>query len=174
MLRRLTCLLLLFPFLLSFCACSKMNSKEEPVTTQFECDVDVQYGDMNVKGHIKRSTAGTLYLEVNEPATLDGLTMEWNGENISIKLYGLSYNINPDVIPQSALCQGIVDALDAAVETGKSGEATEDGITTTGECSSGEFTILSDPSTGNLLSLTVPSLEMIANFSNFTVTGSSN
>ena len=82
MLRRLSCLLLSALTLFSLSACSSgKKGTEEPVTAGFECDMDVQYRDMDVKGHLTRQTAGTLRMEVTEPASLNGLSMEWNGEN---------------------------------------------------------------------------------------------
>ena len=169
MLRRLTCLAMI-SILLFLCACSKYTSKEEPVTTDFECDVDVKYQDMNVKGHLTRSTAGTLTLDIDAPESLKGMTMIWNGESVSFKMYGLTFNVNPDSIPQSSLGQGIVNSLDAAMSKNTEKKVTDEGIVTKGEIEGGEFEIVSDSTTGNLISLSIPSLELEANFSNFAAT----
>jgi hypothetical protein len=173
MLRRLFCVGIAFLFVLTFIACSKKDAVEEPVTAGFECDVDVQYEDMNVKGHLARSTAGTLVMDIIEPETLDGLTMEWDGDTINMTMYGLSFNIDPDSIPQSALGQGILDALDVALQNESTGEVTESYVTTTGTSVNGEFEIVSDPATGYLLSLSIPSIDMNATFSNFAMTDTS-
>ena len=99
MLRRLVCVLLSASLLFIFSSCSAGTEKaEEPITSHFECDMDVQYRDMNVKGHLTRRTAGTLLLEITEPSTLNGLSMEWNGETILLKLHGLSFDVSPSAL----------------------------------------------------------------------------
>ena len=99
--------------------------------------------------------------------------MSWDGENISMKMYGLTFGVDPSEIPESALGKGLVDALDVALRAGSSaGEVTEEGIKTEGESVNGQFEILSDPESGHLLSLKIPSLNLTAAFSNFAVTTS--
>ena len=166
----LTLCFLCTALVLSACS-SKKNGAEEPVTAGFECDMDVQYRDMEVKGHLTRQTAGTLLLEVTEPATLNGLSMEWDGENVQLRLHGLSFDVDPSAIPQSALGKGILGALDTALGLHEDRTVTEEGVSTKGSTLDGEFTLVSDPETGNLLSLTIPSLELTAQFSNFTQNG---
>lgn len=170
MLRRLACLLLSLALMLTVCACAKQKKSEQPVTIGFECDVDVQYGDMNVKGHLTRSSAGTLHMDVTEPKSLNGLSMEWDGSNITLKLHGFSFGVNPDTVPQSGLIKSMLEAFDSTVGSRDSGKVTKDGLLTVGQSASGEFEILSDPDNGNLLSLKIPSAELTATFSNFKAT----
>ena len=165
--RRLACLLLPLTLLLCLCGCSRMGKKavQEPVTTNFSCDVDVQYGDMTVKGHLTRSTAGTLCLEITEPATLNGMTMDWNGTDVSIKLHGLTFRVDPETLPQGALGKGLLNALDAALGI-KDGQLTETGWSTKGEVGGNAFEIFSDPQSGKMLSVSIPSMQLKATFSN--------
>lgn len=167
MLRRIAALCLTVTLFVFACSCSKPKPAEKPITTGFECDVAVQYGDMNVKGHLTRSSAGTLQLDISEPETLKGMSMIWNGEKVILKLYGLSFDVNPENIPQSALGLSILKALDAMLSDKGSGEITSEGFITKGVLNGSEFEIISDPSTGKLLSLKIPSLELTANFTNF-------
>lgn len=169
MLRRLACLVLSLVFVLTFCSCAKKKKAEQPVTTGFECDVDVQYKDMNVKGHLTRTSAGTLRMDVTEPKTLNGLSMEWDGNNITFKLHGLSFGVNPDSVPQSALGKSMLEAFDAALGVRDSGTVTKDGLSTTGQSAAGAFELISDPDTGALLTLKIPSSELTATFSNFSI-----
>ncbi len=167
MLRRFICLLISLVATFSFTACFKKNRTEQPVITGFSCDVDVKYQDMNVKGHLTRDSAGTLILDIEEPETIKGLSMHWNGETISLKLYGLSFDVNPETVPQSALGKSLLSVLDAAIGNQDGGEITEDGLMTKGTTVSGEFEILSDPQTGKLLMIRMPSNGLSAEFSNF-------
>lgn len=167
MLRRFAALCLTFAVFLSACACSRPKPAEKPITIGFECNAAIRYGDMNVKGHLKRSTAGTLEMDIDEPETLKGMSMVWNGEKITLKMYGLSFDVSPDNIPQSALGLSILKALDAMLSDKGSGRITGDGFTTSGVFNGSKFEIVSDPSTGKLLSLKIPSIELSADFTDF-------
>ena len=107
------CLVLLMALLLCTACNSQNKNPEKPVTTGFACDVDMTYQDMRVKGHLTRMSAGTLKMEFTEPATLNGMSMEWDGETISVKYAGLSFGVDPAAVPESALGKGLLDALDA-------------------------------------------------------------
>ncbi len=170
MLRRFTSLTLVLFIVLSFVACFKKKGSEQPVTTGFSCDVEVKYQEMDVKGHLTRSSAGTLVFDINEPESLNGLSMQWNGDTITLKLHGISFGVDPAAIPQSALGQCILGVLDGALGTHDGSTVTDEGLVTKGSSASGEFEIVSDPETGNLLKLRMPSAGLTATFLNFKLT----
>lgn len=145
----------------------KGGGAETPVTTGFECDADLTYRDMQVKGHLTRLTTGTLTLDIDEPETLKGMTMQWDGETVSVKMYGLSFGLDPAAVPETALGRSLLAALDAALHPSGEGKVTENGLVTNGEAAGGTFTITSDPETGSLLSLELPSAQLKATFTNF-------
>ena len=60
-------------------------------------------------------------------------------------------------------------ALDAALHPAGEGQVTESGLVTSGEAAGGSFTITSDPETGSLLALEIPSAELKATFTNFSL-----
>ena len=108
--------------ILAMSSCQKSGGgAEAPVVTGFECDVALTYRDMEITGHLTRLNAGTLTLAFTEPASLKDMTMMWDGENISMKMYGLTFGVDPSEIPESALGKGIVDALDVALRGGGGG-----------------------------------------------------
>ncbi len=156
---------------LAMSSCKKSGGKAEaPVVTGFECDVKLTYRDMDIAGHLTRLNAGTLTLAFTEPASLKDMTMMWDGENISMKMYGLTFGVDPSEVPESALGKGIIDALDVAFRGGAAkGEVTDEGVKTQGDSVNGQFELLSDPDSGSLLALKVPSLNLTASFSNFAV-----
>lgn len=167
------CLALLTAVLVCTACNSSANEPEKPVTTGFECDVNMTYQDMQVKGHLTRESAGTLQITFTEPAGLDGMSMQWDGENVTMKMGGISFGVDPSAIPQSALGKGLLDALDAGFRSSESGQMTEKGLATTGDSVNGQFEILSDPENGQLLSMQIPELNVAATFSNFKAIGES-
>ena len=80
-------------------------------------------------------------------------SMEWDGETISVKYAGLSFGVDPAAVPESALGKGLLDALDAGFRSGGEGQMTDKGLSVTGQSVNGQFEMLSDPQTGQLLSL---------------------
>ncbi len=151
-----------------FTACSsRAKEPEKPVTTGFSCDVDMTYQDMHIKGRLTRPSTGTLKMEFAEPSSLEGISMEWDGENVTVKVGALSFGVSPEEIPESALGRGLLDALDAGFRTADGATVTDEGVSTTGDSVNGQFEILSDPTTGQLISLKIPGLNVTASFSNF-------
>lgn len=169
--RRLAVLgLLLGVCLCCLSACSRSDPPQEPVASGFECDVALHYRDMDVKGHLTRISAGTLKMDIEEPASLKGMSMEWDGETISVKMYGMTFGVDPAEMPESALGKGLLDVFDTIVRKKDGGTLTDEGLKTAGESLNGEFEVLSDPATGSLLSMKVPELNLSAEFSNFQLT----
>lgn len=169
--RRFSLLLgLLTALSLLFCAgcSSEPQTQEPPAVTGFSCDTDVSYQDMHVKGKLTRMEEGTLTFALDEPESLDGLTMKWDGETISFELYGMSFGVDPEQFRKAPLGQSIVNALDAVGQTEAAAANAEDGsAVVTGTSVSGEFELAFDPASGQLLSLRFPDLGMNATFSNF-------
>ena len=162
---------MVLPFLLIvlLVGCSRINPPETPISTCFKCDAEIQYKDMSIKGHITRVSAGTLKVELTEPASLNGMSMEWDGETISVELYGMTFNVDPSTIPTSGLGESILDALDTTMRTKGNSTLTDEGLKTSATGQNGDFVVLSDPSTGSLISLTIPTINLSASFSNFAV-----
>lgn len=140
---------------------------EQPVVTDFSCTMQVQYGDLAVEGRLTRQSAGLLTMELTAPETLEGLTLEWDGQEVSVKMYGLSFGVDPSTFPSTALGSSLLAALDAATRLQGGGQLTAEGLETVGGEIGGEFTLLSDPNTGSLLALTIPSAGIRATFSDF-------
>lgn len=152
-------------------ACSPAAKEpEKPVTTGFSCDVDMTYQDMQIKGRLTRMSAGMLKMEFEEPATLNGMSMEWDGEEVKVRMGALSFGVTPDQIPESALGRSVMEALDAGFRAEGSAAVTDKGLSTKGESVNGQFEILSDPTTGQLISLKIPAIGLTAAFSNFQLT----
>lgn len=169
MIRRLPVFFLALPAVLLMCsACSgKINQPEKPATTGFECDVDMTYQDMQLGGHLTRESAGALKLDFTSPASLDGISMLWDGETITMKAGALSFGVDPDAVPESALGRCLLDALDTGYRGEENGEITDEGLAISGQSVNGQFEILADPATGHLLSMKIPKLNVTAHFSNF-------
>ena len=139
-------------FLLSACA---GNAPQPPAVEGFRCHAAVTCPDLAVEGTLTRQNAGLLTFEISAPPSLRDVTLVWDGETVSVRLHGLTFGIDPAQLPASGVGTALLAALDAAIGS--------DGA----ETAEGRFTLLSDPETGHLLSLSLPELGITADFSNF-------
>ena len=156
-----------FVLLLSSCSHGAAGTTA-PTFTGFSCKDDIAYRDMKVKGRLSRVSAGTLTLEIEEPSTLSGMKLSWDGEQVRVNMLGLSVELDPADIPASALGSALVDTLDTALRVQDQAVFSDGVMKLDGECAAGSYTVTSDPATGALLTVAVPDLELRASFADFT------
>ncbi len=146
--------------------CAAKRPSTEPVSEGFTCTVQATYRDIPIQATLSREAAGALTLEFHEPATLNGLTACWNGEEVTLSMYGLSFSVDPATVPESALGEELLAVFDT-VRRGEGEHNTENGtLTVNGNGENGEYTVVFNAETGYPISLSVPSLPLMAEFSN--------
>lgn len=150
---------------LIFVGCSR-KQPVEPVSVDFVCDFEAQYHNMTATGTLTRRTAGTLLLEFSKPETLADLSAEWDGEKVTLKYMGLSYDMDPDKLPESALGEGLITAFDAALRGEGQRQESDSKVTVTGFTGETTYAYVYDAKSGAPLSLTVPSIPLTVTFSN--------
>ena len=95
--------------------CHPQRNDPQPVATDFICDIRATYRQLTVAGTLTRHSAGTLQLAFSEPETLDGLSILWDGNTVTLSMYGLSFSTDPKDIPESALGQELMTVFDDAL-----------------------------------------------------------
>ncbi len=165
--RKVVWLLVCFGVLLTGCAAHKAAP---PAAVHFTCDAHIRYQDLELKAQLTRADTGALSVAITYPATLEDLKMVWNGNEVKVEMYGVSFDLDPDSLPVSGLGRGLLDALDAIAISDDSPDITDEGATVKGQGENGEFTLVTDPETGHLLSLTIPDIPLKVTFSNFQLT----
>lgn len=132
---------------------SSAGKPVRPVTDGFSCRMEAAYGDMTVAGTLTRPGGDTLRLQFEQPASLSGVTLGYDGTQVTMELAGMSLKVSPEKVPQSALVQLLLGALTAS-PTG--GELTDEGYVVTGQLQDRAFTLVFDSATGLPISLSVP------------------
>lgn len=158
-----------FPLCLSllmiFAGC-RPTQPTEPIAVDFVCEFRAEYNDLTATGTLTRRTAGTLLLEFSEPETLKGLSAEWDGEKVTLRYLGLSYDVDPATLPENALGEGLLSAFDAALR-GEGEKQEEDGkVTVNGLSGTSTYTFVYDAKSGAPLSLVIPAIPLTVTFSN--------
>lgn len=156
--------------MLSSCKKQPTYKGEAPIGIEFSADIYAKYDGMDIEAKLNRSYIGMLTLEVLQPDTIAGTSMVWDGRDITISYGGMSFVVNGSEFPQAALGTAIISVLDDAVSLAPNlGELTDAGRVISGENDHGSYTLISDPDTGNLISLEIPERKLSVRFDNFQI-----
>lgn len=139
-----------------------------PAATDFACRFSAVYGDLSAEGTLTRRSAGTLELTFSEPATLEGLTVIWDGAQVTFSLYGVQFAVDAAHIPEQALGEAVREALDSVLQ-GNTDLRREGGTAVLeGTGPAGSYTLVCHGETGYPMTLTVPDLELTVSFWDYT------
>lgn len=141
--------------------CAAGKEEMQPVTKGFTCRATIEYRELALDGQLTRLDSGKLQLTFNRPASLNGITIGWDGETMTMELGGVSINIAEDKVPESALIKGLLQVLTTKVADGV---ASKEGYVFTGEVDGQAYTLVCDTATGLPRSLSVPENELHASF----------
>ena len=156
------------------------NQGAEPVTPQnakalrhftglFETTAHITYRDLSAIARIVQDTPEACTVTFSAPDTLKNMSFVFRQDQVKVSYRGLSFDFDPGSIPGSAVAKAAVSSINAALQ--KEGLALEQlsgSLSLTGSSESGDFTLLIDTESGDLLKLTVPSQELEIAFENFT------
>lgn len=135
-----------------------------PITDGFTCYADVTYQEMELKGKLTCGKDGTVQMRFDEPKSLKGITLLWDGNEMKMALGEMSMSVPREKVPQGALlcCLAQVMAADH-----KEGKAVDDRYVIAGETEGKAYELVCDPQTGTPLSLSIPDEELTATFTDF-------
>lgn len=162
--KRRICLILslLTVCLTLFSGCKKEESgAATPVVSGFTCGVNITYRALELQGEMTRNEDGKLLVTFSEPKSLSGIAISWDGEDMAMELGGLSVRVDESRIPQSALIKSMLRVLTAPPVDGS---LTQEGYVMTGQVDGKAYTLVCEPDTGFLRSLSVPEDELSVTF----------
>lgn len=147
--------------LVGLVGCTVTREGVQPVTSGFTCLTEISYRELELGGQLTRYDDGKMVLTFAEPASLSGLSVGWDGRNMTMELAGMSIAIEESKVPQSALIKGLLHVLSADLTDG---EREDDVYIITGTVDSMEYTLTCDAATGLPRSLSMPENELEARF----------
>lgn len=147
--------------LVGLVGCTVTREGVQPVTSGFTCLAEISYRELELGGQLTRYDDGKMVLTFAEPASLSGLSVGWDGRNMTMELAGMSIAIEESKVPQSALIKGLLHVLSADLTDG---EREDDVYVITGTVDSMEYTLTCDAATGLPRSLSMPENELEARF----------
>lgn len=154
---------LLCAMLLFLSGCGDANTVP-PITDGFTCHTVVTYREMSLEGDLTCGKDGGVQMTFAQPKSLYGITLAWDGQEMTMELGGMSLSVEADKVPQSALLCCLARVLGA--DHG-AGSRTEDGYVIAGEIEGKAYELVCDATSGTPLSLSIPDEELTATFSDF-------
>lgn len=156
--RRVLSVLVLSVILLTGCG----KAASPPVTDGFRCAVTLRYDETVYEGTLERQTAQSGTLVLTAPLAVEGLTMTWTGEEVTLSYGGMELKLNEEQLPVGAAIKVMCRALDSCAERVQKEGAAAD---MSGELAGTPFTMAFDTDNGYPLSLELPSVPLVVTFS---------
>lgn len=165
--KRMLILPLLAAVILSLTACGgpHPDNTATPVTAGFSCDASIQYREMALEAHLSRQVDGKLLVEFSLPKSLSGITLGWDGKDMTMEMAGMQVVVPAEKVPQGALLRRLLEVL---AEAHEEGSVTDEGYVVTGQIEETVYTLVCDPATGYPITLSLPEEALEATFTNVT------
>jgi hypothetical protein len=171
---RITCVVLIVLTITGFLfACSKkQEATKKNVAIQmsrgFECTANVNWDGKIYVVKIYRTAPGLCTMSFVKPDELSALSFVLDGDGFKVKYGSIEASLAPSSLPQTALFNSVLGALDTAVRPNDLNTRTKDGnIIISGKTVAGNFDLQLD---GNYKpkSLKIPDLKLVLGFEGFT------
>lgn len=164
---RLLIIVLIFVVILQGCA-KKQEKLPDSVTNGFEANISVNYQDNNYEAKITRTTPGQSKIEMTKPLLLKSMTFEWNGTEITMSYLGMKQSVSPSSLPNAAFGDAIVKVLDAVSRVnGLDVKKDANSLLIKGSTDAGPFVLSVNKDTGDIASLSLPSINLTVTFKDF-------
>lgn len=171
-----TVLLCVLIVVLPAASCARQNNQARVKAAQklsggFSCTASIAYNGVNYVVKLTRPSPGLCTMSFVKPDELSALSFNLTADGLKVKYGVFSASVDPSSLPQAAIFNAVLGALNASTsEQGVHVAATNGGgLSISGKTAAGSYTLLLDR---NLtpLSLTFSDLKMSLRFSDFQYT----
>lgn len=150
--------------------CGSAVEPADPVTEGFRCTAELDYGDRHYVCTLTCPGGGAFRLRLDQPALLEGLTMDWDGEGFTLSYLGLERRLDGSGLPDTAFAEAVREVLQTAGERLMGGDLPSGGRLEGGS-QAGDYTLLFSDD-GYPAELSLPALDLEVDFKDFEVLGS--
>ena len=139
------------------------------MTGGFSCTVQVTVKEKNYEAKLERTAVGVCRLTLLAPKALEGLTFDWDGEELSLQYKGLNWDMDAKKLPETSFASALCGSLDAAAkqESLTILKRKDHLVQAKGMGQSGEFELTYNEETGQVESLTIEGLGLTASFQDY-------
>lgn len=139
-----------------------------PLKPSFSSNAKIRCGNLEIKSIFSKEENGRFLLEFQSPEVLQGMSMQYTSDQITIEYRGLTGNYPPDGVSQKAIGKILIDAISSFCQGGTL-EMRSNGtqLEARGKLqeSGNDFLLILEESSGKLLSLQVPDADLMVSFS---------
>lgn len=179
--KKLLAVLLSFVITTSFCACTAENKTlteddeglkqiSQKYEKQYQTTANIEYNGTKIKVNMEKTEEGSTKVSFLEPAMLKNMTFELSEDNIEVGYLGMHFNIDPDNLSSSIIVSTIVSTFNnIASGSGITAEVDKNTLNISGTTNNANFLLTLDKESGNALTLEIPSMNLSAEFENFTL-----
>lgn len=147
--------------LLTGCASIHPDNTVQPVVAGFSCQANIHYRELELVAQLTRQVDGSLETTFALPQSLSGITLGWDGTDMTMTLGGVTMALPVGKVPESALIRCLLSVLAAEHQAGTQ---TEEGYVINGEAEGKAYVLVCDPDSGLPRSLSMPEEELSATF----------
>jgi len=137
----------------------------EPVTDGFRCTVRLVYGSSEYIGTLDRSDPTTGSLTIHKPASLEGTTMTWDGDDVTVSYKHMTVTFAEGTLPVGAAVKALWKTLDSCRSSSENTTVVEGMVDGIG------YTVTFDDTSGLPLTMAVPSVPLNVSFSDWIYPG---
>ena len=138
--------------------------------TSFRCNTTLTYGDMEATAEVVRSADGCIRVTMLTPEALSGVQFDFSQDEVSLNFKGLKLDVEPSSFLASSAASALAGAFDTVLKEGLQNAVEQGGnLLVSSKSSSGSFDLALDPTTGEPVSLDVPSIGLHCTFSDFSL-----
>ena len=162
--------ILLVVFLLTaISGCSVQNKIPDiQIPTKFESDFNANFGTLELSGHISKFETGMYTFSITSPKTLDGINFNCVGNKITADINGIGFEADTQSLPSASFVKSVVNSLDTISKSSSVTATKTDGYNKYSASSqSGNFFILQECNSGNIVSLAIENADISVNFIDF-------
>ena len=178
--KKLLAVLLSFAISISFCACTAENKTltendeglkqiSQKYEKQYQTTANIEYNGTKIKVNVEKKDDATEIAFV-EPKMLDGMKFSVTDDNIKVTYLGMNFNIDPENLSSSIIVSTIVSTFNTiASGSGITAQVDKNTLNVSGTTNNANFLLVLDKKSGNALTLEIPSMNLSAEFENFTL-----
>jgi hypothetical protein len=134
---------------------------------EYSCTADVKYNNLNVKTQISRLGDSSYVMNILEPEELSKFSFTLQDGALTAAYGGLKYKVQPSSMPSANIAYALGNVLDAVVKQDLPANAEGGMKVIKGEVANGAFTVKMNADTGMVQQVSLPDINLIADFSNF-------
>lgn len=157
----------------------KNSSKENAVSPKqisanlnrnFDAKATIKMHELLLTADVNRTDIGKYTIKIDEPSSLAGMVIQYDGENVSTSFHGINLNVDADSLLSSSLGKMLINSIDkASAQTGVSISSKDNVICIQGENpdKDGKFNLIMDREKGSILSISSAETDFNCNFTAF-------